>query len=350
MKDKKKTNKGNISRKTFNSLLDMKYMKSVVDPGEAVGIVAGQSIGEPSTQMTLNTFHLAGHSAKNVTLGIPRLREIVMTASRHISTPTMMLHLIPEIGEAVGEKFAKGITKLTLAEVVDNVSVSESVAKGIGYSVAKVFDVRLDFFPRSEYQDLYAIKEVDVLRSIEHRFIPQLVKTIKKELKIKGDAKLLKSSDAQPEIGEKTKSKDKDSDDMPPENADVEMMEGGEDDEDDDGDDDATNNKDKQNRTEAISYNAPDEEEETIANTLYRAESPVIPEDEGFVGSPKPTVIAETAEDDSDDNDQGNYSATAAREREDRIKRKTDNMAHFSFDDKKGAWCEMQLEVQLDQI
>ena len=94
----------------------MKYMKSVVDPGEAVGIVAGQSVGEPSTQMTLNTFHLAGHSTKNVTLGIPRLREIVMTASSHISTPSMTLHLIPEINKEDGEKFAKGITKVTLAE------------------------------------------------------------------------------------------------------------------------------------------------------------------------------------------------------------------------------------------
>lgn len=52
-------------------MLDLKYLRSLVEPGEAVGVVAGQSIGEPSTQMTLNTFHLAGHSAKNVTLGIP---------------------------------------------------------------------------------------------------------------------------------------------------------------------------------------------------------------------------------------------------------------------------------------
>jgi DNA-directed RNA polymerase I subunit RPA1 len=42
----------------------MKYLNSVIEPGEAVGIVASQSVGEPSTQMTLNTFHLAGHSGK----------------------------------------------------------------------------------------------------------------------------------------------------------------------------------------------------------------------------------------------------------------------------------------------
>ena len=65
----------------------------MVDPGEAVGVLAAQSIGEPSTQMTLNTFHLAGHGAVNVTLGIPRLREILMTASADLKTPTMELPL-----------------------------------------------------------------------------------------------------------------------------------------------------------------------------------------------------------------------------------------------------------------
>ena len=327
-------------------------MKSVVDPGEAVGIIAGQSIGEPSTQMTLNTFHLAGHSAKNVTLGIPRLREIVMTASSHISTPAMTLHLIPEIDEETGEKFAKGITRLTLAEVVDSVSVSESVAKGSGYSRAKIYDIRLEFFPKSEYEGLYAITEDDVLRTVEHKFIPQLVKAVRKELKSKGDAKLLKSSDAQPKIGEKVDNKVADKTDTAPENTDVTMMEGGEDDEDDEddrGDDDATNNREKQNRTEAISYNAPDEDEEMIANRLYRAESPVAPEDEGFVGSPKPSPSNGIVEDELEDNGKVDSIATCVREREDRIKEKMPDLVHFSFDDINGAWCELQLEVRLDK-
>jgi len=49
--------------------------------------------GEPSTQMTLNTFHMAGRGEANVTLGIPRLREILMTAAARIKTPVMTLHL-----------------------------------------------------------------------------------------------------------------------------------------------------------------------------------------------------------------------------------------------------------------
>src|SRR5213078_4432896 len=113
--------------------MNMKYMRSVIEPGEAVGIVAGQSVGEPSTQMTLNTFHLAGHSAKNVTLGIPRLREIVMTASATISTPAMTLYPHPELSKDECERFAKSISRLPLSAVIDKVTVSEKLGKGIVY-------------------------------------------------------------------------------------------------------------------------------------------------------------------------------------------------------------------------
>ena len=75
--------------------MELKYLRSLVDPGEAVGVLAAQSIGEPSTQMTLNTFHLAGFGASNVTMGVPRLREIIMTASRSIKTPNVTLTMRP---------------------------------------------------------------------------------------------------------------------------------------------------------------------------------------------------------------------------------------------------------------
>jgi DNA-directed RNA polymerase I subunit RPA1 len=77
----------------------LKYLNSLIQPGENVGTLAAQSVGEPSTQMTLNTFHLAGHGGANVTLGIPRLREILMTASENIKTPMMTLPLKTDISE-----------------------------------------------------------------------------------------------------------------------------------------------------------------------------------------------------------------------------------------------------------
>ncbi|KAI5180492.1 DNA-directed RNA polymerase I subunit RPA1 [Nematocida sp. AWRm80] len=79
-----------LSREEKNTLWS-RYIYSTVDPGESVGILAAQSVGEPSTQMTLNTFHLAGVGGKNVTLGIPRLKELVMTASKDIKTPILVV-------------------------------------------------------------------------------------------------------------------------------------------------------------------------------------------------------------------------------------------------------------------
>jgi len=68
------------------------YQRALVEPGEAIGTVAAQSIGEPSTQMTLNTFHYAGVAEINVTLGLPRIIEIV-DARKNPSTPIMTVYL-----------------------------------------------------------------------------------------------------------------------------------------------------------------------------------------------------------------------------------------------------------------
>ncbi|MGE9809853.1 DNA-directed RNA polymerase subunit A'', partial [Ferroplasma acidiphilum] len=72
--------------------VDRELRKREIDPFEAVGIIAAQSIGEPGTQMTMRTFHFAGVVEMNVTLGLPRLIEIV-DARRIPSTPSMTIYL-----------------------------------------------------------------------------------------------------------------------------------------------------------------------------------------------------------------------------------------------------------------
>ncbi|KAI8684674.1 DNA-directed RNA polymerase subunit [Fusarium keratoplasticum] len=72
--------------------LQNRWDRAFVSPGEMVGVLAAQSIGEPATQMTLNTFHFAGVSSKNVTLGVPRLKEILNLA-KNIKTPSMAVYL-----------------------------------------------------------------------------------------------------------------------------------------------------------------------------------------------------------------------------------------------------------------
>lgn len=85
----------NISDKMLKKILETTHERCqvhAVDPGESVGILAAQSIGEPGTQMTMRTFHYAGVAEMNVTLGLPRLIEIV-DARRVPSTPIMEIHL-----------------------------------------------------------------------------------------------------------------------------------------------------------------------------------------------------------------------------------------------------------------
>lgn len=72
--------------------LESRFTRALVNPGEMVGVLAAQSIGEPATQMTLNTFHFAGVSSKNVTLGVPRLKEILNIAT-NIKTPSMVVYV-----------------------------------------------------------------------------------------------------------------------------------------------------------------------------------------------------------------------------------------------------------------
>ena len=96
------------------------YKRALVEPGEAVGIVAAQSIGEPGTQMTLRTFHYAGVREQNVTLGLPRLIEIV-DARRSPSTPIMTIYLDKKHRKSKEKatEIAREIIETTLGAIAD---------------------------------------------------------------------------------------------------------------------------------------------------------------------------------------------------------------------------------------
>ena len=68
------------------------YKDARVSPGEAVGLISAESIGEPGTQMTLNTFHFAGVAELNVTLGLPRIIEI-LDGRKELDNPMMEIYL-----------------------------------------------------------------------------------------------------------------------------------------------------------------------------------------------------------------------------------------------------------------
>lgn len=328
--DKKKQalSRVSLNRKNAEMLFAMKYLRSLVEPGEAVGIVAGQSVGEPSTQMTLNTFHLAGHSAKNVTLGIPRLREILMTASNKISTPSMSLYPIDEMSSEDAEVFAKSISVLPLGFVLDNVHVEERVGRGKMYGMAKIYNVRLNLFPSEEYTKTYAIGISDVLDAVERKLLRRLLALMKKEIKKRQS----QSTMATPEIGVKAGTVE-----MAAPNAEAELV-GDDDDDDDEGDDDATNAKQRANRNEAVSYGPNDDDDDAIQHEMERDAAADEMEDEGFGGSPAPEAWRE--EDDEDEDG----ASRSAKARTERVVDEYAEVTGFQCDEKKGSWCNFTLE------
>jgi DNA-directed RNA polymerase II subunit RPB1 len=115
-----------LNRKSFDYVLgevESRFKQALVHPGEMVGAIAAQSIGEPATQMTLNTFHLAGVAAKNASSGVPRLVEIINVA-RNVKMKGMCIELSDK-KKALNEKDASDIlNQLEYTRVCD---IAESV-------------------------------------------------------------------------------------------------------------------------------------------------------------------------------------------------------------------------------
>ena len=112
-----------VTDKQLQKVLDLaveRFDIHRVDPNESVGILAAQSIGEPGTQMTMRTFHYAGVAEMNVTLGLPRLIEIV-DARRVPSTPIMEIHLEESAHDDLEKvrDIASNIERTNLIDIAD---------------------------------------------------------------------------------------------------------------------------------------------------------------------------------------------------------------------------------------
>lgn len=115
-------------QKSLEYLLEtivLKYKQAIVHPGEMVGVIAGQSIGEPTTQLTLNTFHLAGVASKsNVTRGVPRIEEILrLTKNAKSSSMTVFLNPADQTHKEKAEMYANMLEHTKLADIVKSVQI-----------------------------------------------------------------------------------------------------------------------------------------------------------------------------------------------------------------------------------
>ena len=122
-----------ITKNAFEYIVEQIYNKfnnAIVNPGEMVGAISAQSLGEPATQMTLNTFHLAGVSSKsNVTRGVPRLKEI-LHISKSPKNPSLTVYLNDEISNVKNpkskEKSKEVLYKMELTRIKD-IAISTSI-------------------------------------------------------------------------------------------------------------------------------------------------------------------------------------------------------------------------------
>ncbi|KAK4052414.1 DNA-directed RNA polymerase II core subunit rpo21 [Microbotryomycetes sp. JL201] len=133
--------------------VEAKFKSSMVSPGEMCGTLAAQSIGEPATQMTLNTFHYAGVSSKNVTLGVPRLKEI-MNVAVNLKTPSMTVYLEPQIARDIS--LAKEVQTLLSYTTLKTVTASTEIFYDPDPSATVIEDDR-DFV-----EAFFAIPDEDV--------------------------------------------------------------------------------------------------------------------------------------------------------------------------------------------
>lgn len=229
--------------------------------------------------MTLNTFHFAGryfpslivckltipvgHGAANVTLGIPRLREIVMTASEKPKTPSMNMRIRPGTPQDDIDTFCKRASRLTLAQVVESASVVEQLQANAD-SRRMQYTVILDLFPREEYEAEHDVEPAEILQSFAVKFPLMLKKEITAEMK-RLDADL-KSQISQLGKGKKAKGHDLEEPDAADEGG--EEGAGGakkrrdEDEESEVGDGDADDEKRARQKKELASYSDDDESED----------------------------------------------------------------------------------------
>lgn len=117
-----------VSLKDLRTVLNQvaeRFAQHMIEPGEAVGIVTAQSIGEPGTQMTMRTFHYAGVAEMNVTLGLPRLIEIV-DARKTPSTPMMEIHLLPKVRNDRKE-VGRIASKIEITRIIDVAEIETDI-------------------------------------------------------------------------------------------------------------------------------------------------------------------------------------------------------------------------------
>ena len=152
------------------------YENAKVEPGESVGIVSAESIGEPGTQMTLNTFHFAGVAEMNITMGLPRIIEILDGRST-LTTPMMEIYLEEPYSKGKDiRKIALSIKETLLYEVVSEFSIS-------------IADSQIELKPNLEKMKEIGMTENSIVNALKEGIKGYNLRTTKDSIILKAKSK-----------------------------------------------------------------------------------------------------------------------------------------------------------------
>ncbi|KGL91263.1 DNA-directed RNA polymerase I subunit RPA1, partial [Charadrius vociferus] len=332
-----------LSSDRLKDLLHLKWQRSLCDPGEAVGLLAAQSIGEPSTQMTLNTFHFAGRGEMNVTLGIPRLREILMVASANIKTPTMSVPVF-NTKKALKKvkQLKKRFTRVCLAEVLQKVEIEESLRVKCKQNKHRLYKIQFHFLPHEYYRDEKCVKPKEILHFMETKFFKIFLEAIKRK-----NAKMASFTEVSTR---KATRKDLDGDQdktMNSQEAPAEEEENIVDAEADEGDGDATEAKRKKNQEEENGEENVDENlEDEDAESEKEEGNPGAEEDQNEAGGEDSQHLSFMSQTEKE-KDRLLQSAEL------RVNAVLDNhpsIQDYKFDIENELWCEVSLALPLMKV
>ncbi|KAL4660961.1 DNA-directed RNA polymerase I subunit RPA1 [Arapaima gigas] len=327
-------------------LLQLKWQRALCDPGEAVGLLAAQSIGEPSTQMTLNTFHFAGRGEMNVTLGIPRLREILLIASANIKTPMMSIPVL-KCKKAIKKvkTLRKKLTRVCLAEVLHKVDVEETLQVEGRQKVNRIVKITFYFLPPELYKQDKPVSAQQVLRYVETRFIQLLLVAVKKRSDKLSSINIVEARKAT------QKDSDQDAGDAPgtQDNEEAEMEEANNivDGEADEGDADATEAKRRLKQEEEVDYESEDgegEDGEELSEELFGESNETYPEEEQEESSEAPAAPVEI---------EGAHLSHSEHQdpmRVNSVLELSSAVQSYRYDSEHGLWCEVTLALPISKV
>lgn len=328
-----------MKRKEFKEIMFWKGMQAYAAPGECVGLLAAQSIGEPSTQMTLNTFHFAGRGEMNVTLGIPRLREILMTASRNISTPAATVPFRQGVTGEEAEEVRRRLDRVFLSSVLRRFRLTDMITIR-GSTRHRTYTLILEVsLPQERDKEFQHLSRREILRALEGGFYKSLAASIKKK-----HDDIREAMEMQQERRRRNLMTDEPMD-INTEGRNPEDNAESSDDEADGGDGDAATAKLRQRHDDGAEYEGEEEEETEVAPAIEPEDifSSSGEEDEGDAGE----VDQAGGENDGAVPQGGGVRKKMDPTRVSKVLKQSILIHDYKYDPKKEKWASVSLELPL---